>query len=284
MSRAQPYASASLAGVSLALVGAGNMGCAMLEGWAADGLAGPEIIVVEPQPSRPLVALCAEKGFRLVGSTASDSTGPRDVVVLAVKPQMLDAGVAAAAAFVDRRTTLLSILAGKTLADLASRLPPCGGIVRAMPNTPAAVGRSVTGAVAGDGVDSGRKQLVGTLLGAVGTVEWLPEERAIDALTAVSGSGPAYVFYLVECLAAAGVAAGLPAELAARIARATIEGAGELLYRQPDVAAATLRERVTSPGGTTAAALAVLMGDDGLAPLMRDAVAAARRRAGELSG
>ncbi len=256
----------------------------MLEGWAGNGLAGPEIFVVEPQPSRQLVALCAEKGFRLIGSTEHGSLSPRDVVVLAVKPQMLDSGASAASPFIGRQTTVLSILAGKTLADLASRLPACGAIIRAMPNTPASVGRGVTGAVAGVGVDAGRMRLAEGLLGAVGTVEWLSEERAIDALTAVSGSGPAYVFYLVECLASAGVAAGLPADLAARIARATIEGAGELLHRQPDVAAATLRERVTSPGGTTAAALAVLMAEDGLAPLMTRAVAAARRRAGELSG
>ena len=284
MSGAEPRSGASLAGVSLALVGAGNMGFAMLEGWAADGLAGPEIIVVEPQPSQPLVALCANKGFRLVGSMGGEAVTPRDVVVLAVKPQMLDAGASAAAPFVDSRTTLLSILAGKTLADLASRIPACGAIIRAMPNTPASVGRGVTGAVADAGVDAGRIRLAEALLGAVGTVEWLPGEPAIDALTAVSGSGPAYVFYMVECLAAAGVAAGLPIDLAARIARATIEGAGELLHRQPDVEAATLRERVTSPGGTTAAALGVLMADDGLAPLMSRAVATARRRAGELSG
>jgi pyrroline-5-carboxylate reductase len=273
-----------LTGVSLALVGAGNMGFAMLEGWAARGLAGPEIVVVEPRPSPQLIALCAEKGFRLVLSPAPDAGGARDVVVLAVKPQMLEAGVRAAAHFVDARTMVLSILAGKTLADIAGQLPACAAIVRAMPNTPASVGRGVTGAVAGGDADPARLRLADALLGAVGTVEWLDEERWIDALTAVSGSGPAYVFYMVECLAAAGVAAGLPVEISNRIARATVEGAGELLYRQSDVMAGTLRERVTSPGGTTAAALAILMGDEGLAPLMTRAVAAAQKRAGELSG
>lgn len=273
-----------LAGVSLALVGAGNMGFAMLEGWAARGLAGPEIVVVEPRPSAQLAALCADKGFRLISSPEAGPGGARDVVVLAVKPQMLEAGALASAAFVDSRTMLLSILAGKTLADLASRFPACRSIVRAMPNTPAAVGRGVTGAVAGPGVEPAQIRLADALLGAAGLVEWLGEERGIDALTAVSGSGPAYVFYMVECLAAAGIAAGLPTDLSNRIARATIEGAGELLYRQPDVMAETLRERVTSPGGTTAAALSVLMGDEGLAPLMARAVSAAQRRAGELSG
>lgn len=273
-----------LAGVSLALVGAGNMGFAMLERWAARGLAGPEIIVVEPRPSAQLMALCAEKGFRLVSSPEPDAGGARDVVVLAVKPQMLEAGALAAAHFVDGRTMVLSILAGKTLADIAGRLPACAAIVRAMPNTPAAVGRGVTGAVAGGDADPARLRLADALLGAVGAVEWLDKERSIDALTAVSGSGPAYVFYMVECLAAAGVAAGLPVEISNRIARATVEGAGELLYRQSDVIAGTLREHVTSPGGTTAAALAVLMGDEGLAPLMMRAVAAAQKRAGELSG
>lgn len=275
---------APLAGVTLALVGAGNMGFAMLEGWAARGLAGSGIVVVEPRPSAQLAALCAEKGFCIVASQEAGPSGARDVVVLAVKPQMLEVGALAAAPFVDSRTMLLSILAGKTLADLAARLPACRSIVRAMPNTPAAVGRGVTGAVAGGGVGPEQIRLADALLGAVGLVEWLDEERGIDALTAVSGSGPAYVFYMVECLAAAGVAAGLPADLSNRIARATVEGAGQLLYRQSDVMAATLRERVTSPGGTTAAALSVLMSDDGLAPLMARAVSAAQRRAGELSG
>lgn len=273
---------APLAGTRLALIGAGNMGFAMLQGWAAGGLAGDSVVVVEPDPSPPLRDLCAARGFPLTPAPLAEDS--RDAVVLAIKPQMLDSGAAAAAPFVGAQTLIVSILAGKRIADISARLPASPAIVRAMPNTPAAVGRGITGAFASPATGPVRRACADALLAAIGAVEWLDDESQIDALTAVSGSGPAYVFYLVEALAAAGVAAGLPAALAERLARATVEGAGELLYRQPDAAAATLRERVTSPGGTTAAALAVLMADDGLAPLMSRAVAAAKRRAGELSG
>jgi len=271
-----------LEGTTLALIGAGNMGFAMLQGWAAGGLSGDSVVVVDPNPSSQLRALCDAHGYPLhVTPPASDC---RDAVVLAIKPQMLDAGAVAAAPFVGPQTLIVSILAGKRIADIAARLPASPAIVRAMPNTPAAVGRGITGAFASTATGEARRARADALLAAIGKVEWLDDEAQIDALTAVSGSGPAYVFYLVEALAAAGVKAGLPTALAERLGRATVEGAGELLYRQPETAAATLRERVTSPGGTTAAALAVLMADDGLAPLMARAVAAAKRRAGELSG
>jgi pyrroline-5-carboxylate reductase len=271
-----------LAGARLALIGAGNMGFAMLQGWAAGGLAGPNVAVIEPNPSPQLRDLCAACGFPLL--PAPETSDARDAVVLAIKPQMLDIGAAAAAPFVGPQTLIVSILAGKRIIDLSARLPGASAFVRAMPNTPAAVGRGITGAFASPATSPHQRACADALLAAIGKVEWLDDEAQIDALTAVSGSGPAYVFYLVEALAAAGVEAGLPAALAQRLARATVEGAGELLYRQPETAAATLRERVTSPGGTTAAALAELMAEDGLAPLMTRAVAAAQRRAGELSG
>lgn len=268
-----------IARASLALIGAGNMGLALLEGWAGQGFAGDTVRVVEPNPSARLEAICAEKGFSLNGPGRVC-----DAVILAIKPQILEAGAAAAAAFVGPDSLIVSILAGKRITDLAVRLPGAKAFVRAMPNTPAAIGRGVTGAFANDAVSSGQRALADALLRAVGGVEWVESEALIDAVTAVSGSGPAYVFYLVETLAQAGVEAGLPPELARRLARATIEGAGELLFRQPDAGAEELRRRVTSPGGTTAAALDVLMGADGLAPLMTRAVAAAQRRAAELSG
>ncbi len=271
-----------LAGTTLALIGAGNMGFAMLQGWAAGGLAGESVVVVEPNPSPQLRHLCDAHGFPLSSGTLAGA--PRDAVVLAIKPQMLDAGAAAAAPFVGPQTMIVSILAGKRIADISGRLPAATAVVRAMPNTPAAVGRGITGAFASPATDETRRTCADALLAAIGRVEWLDDESLIDALTAVSGCGPAYVFYLVEALAVAGVEAGLPAALAERLARATVEGAGELLHRQPETAAATLRERVTSPGGATAAALAVLMATDGLAPLMTRAVAAAKHRAGELSG
>nr|WP_255537208.1 pyrroline-5-carboxylate reductase [Methylocystis sp. Sn-Cys] len=264
------------------MIGAGNMGLAMLEGWAAEGLAGDRVVVVDPNPSERLQALCAAKGY-LLGDGAAVG-GARDAVILAIKPQMLEAGTSAAAPFVGPQSVVVSILAGKRIADIAGRLPAAKAIVRAMPNTPAAIGRGVTGAFASLETSEAQRALSHALLAAAGQVEWVENEPLIDAVTAVSGSGPAYVFYLVECLAAAGVEAGLPADLAARLARATIEGSGELLHRQADVSAETLRQRVTSPGGTTAAALSVLMAEEGLAPLMSRAVTAAKKRAGELSG
>jgi pyrroline-5-carboxylate reductase len=271
-----------LDGASIAVIGAGNMGLAMLEGLASQGLSGERVAVVDPNPSERLRALCAEKGFALTTDGAGAS--PRDAVILAVKPQMLEAGAVVAAPFVGPRTVVVSILAGKRIVDIEARLP-ARAVVRAMPNTPAAIGRGMTGAFASPETSEAQRILAHALLAAAGAVEWVDREDLIDAVTAVSGSGPAYVFHLVEALAAAGVAAGLPEELAGRLARATVEGAGELLHRQQETSAGTLRQRVTSPGGTTAAALSVLMSpDDGLPPLMVRAVAAARKRAGELSG
>ncbi|MGE5387569.1 MAG: pyrroline-5-carboxylate reductase [Hyphomicrobiales bacterium] len=274
--------SPTLKGASVALIGAGNMGLAMLEGWAKEGLSGGDVVVVEPNPSQRLSDLCAVKGFRVAAQPAAGSA--RDAVILAVKPQALDAGAASAAPFVGPGSVVVSILAGKRIADLSARLPAAKAIVRAMPNTPAAIGRGMTGAFANSETTEPQRALADALLKAAGQVEWVESEALIDAVTAVSGSGPAYVFYLVESLAAAGVAAGLPEALAGRLARATVEGAGELLHRQPETSAETLRQRVTSPGGTTAAALGVLMGEEGLAPLMSRAVAAAKKRAEELSG
>jgi pyrroline-5-carboxylate reductase len=258
------------------------MGLAMLEGWAKEGLSGGDVVVVEPNPSQRLSDLCAVKGFRVAAQPAAGYA--RDAVILAVKPQALDAGAASAAPFVGPGSVVVSILAGKRIADLSARLPAAKAIVRAMPNTPAAIGRGMTGAFANSETAEPQRALADALLKAAGQVEWVESEALIDAVTAVSGSGPAYVFYLVESLAAAGVAAGLPEALAGRLARATVEGAGELLHRQPETSAETLRQRVTSPGGTTAAALGVLMGEEGLAPIMSRAVAAAKKRAEELSG
>jgi pyrroline-5-carboxylate reductase len=178
---------------------------------------------------------------------------------------------------------VVSILAGKRIGDLQARLPDASAIVRAMPNLPASVQRGVTGAAASPQVSKEQREIAHALLSGVGKVEWVETEDLIDAVTAVSGSGPAYVFHLTECLARAAEAEGLPPDLAARLARATVEGAGELMHRS-DLAPGALRENVTSPGGTTAAALSVLMAEDGLEALMRRAVAAARRRAAELSG
>ena len=266
---------------SLALVGAGRMGGAMLRGWLALGVPARAVTIIEPFPSEDLKALCASTGAAL--NPVQPPAAP-EALVLAVKPQTLDAAAPQIAPLVGPQTLVISIMAGKTVANIAARLPQARAIVRAMPNTPAAVGRGVTGACAGAGVSGDQKAMADALLRAIGQVVWVEDEGLIDAVTAVSGSGPAYVFLLAECLAQAGEKAGLPRETAEILARATVEGAGELLFRDAATSPAQLRVNVTSPGGTTAAALDVLMGPQGLAPLMEAAVAAARRRAGELSG
>ncbi|QFU17269.1 pyrroline-5-carboxylate reductase [Microvirga thermotolerans] len=265
---------------SLVLVGAGKMGGAMLEGWLAEGMPPQGIAVIEPRPSEEMARLCGERGVAL---NPKEPAAP-EVLVLAIKPQMLDEAAKDLDALVGSGTLLVSILAGKTIGDLRKRLPTARAVVRAMPNLPASIGRGATGAAASSEVTEAQRLVADALLRSVGAVEWLPSESLIDAVTAVSGSGPAYVFHLVECLAEAGIAAGLPADLSQRLARATVAGAGELLFRS-DLSAATLRQNVTSPGGTTAAGLQVLMADPGgLKALMRETVAAAKKRAEELAG
>jgi len=264
---------------SLMLVGAGKMGGAMLAGWLESGLDPAAATVLDPAPSEAMARLCAGRGVAL----NPPDPAPAAVLVLAIKPQGLDA----AAPGLDRRigpdTLLVSVLAGKTVADLRGRLPAARAVVRAMPNLPASIGHGATGAFANGAVSEGQRASADALLAASGMVAWLDDEAMIDAVTAVSGSGPAYVFLLAETLAQAGIAAGLAPDVATRLARATVAGAGALLDADATEAGA-LRQAVTSPGGTTAAALQVLMAEDGMAPLMRRAVAAAQRRAGELSG
>ena len=271
----------ALAGFSgtILLVGAGKMGSAMLEGWLALGLGPDKIAVLEPQPAPETTALTA-RGLRLNPPRAV--LGEISAVVLAIKPQTAPEAMPSLAPFVSASTVVVSIMAGRTLRFLEDALPPCA-VIRAMPNTPAAIGRGITVAVANPRVSPQQRELVHALLSAVGAVEWVTDEALMDAVTAVSGSGPAYVFLLAEAMAKAGIAAGLPPALSATLARATVAGSGELLHRSP-LDAATLRQNVTSPGGTTAAALDVLMGKDGLDRLMTDAIAAATRRSRELAG
>lgn len=267
-------------GGKLLLLGAGKMGGAMLEGWLKLGLDPAEVGVIDPHLSPDAAGELAAKG--IVVNPMLASFGTPAVVLLAIKPQMMEVAMASVAPLFGPGTLAVSIMAGKTIAGIAALLPPDTAIVRAMPNTPAAVGRGITAAVPNGFVSAGQQRAADALLRATGAVEWVEDESFIDAVTAVSGSGPAYVFYLVEAMAEAGAAAGLPAELAMRLARATVAGAGELLH-QSDQPAATLRQNVTSPGGTTAAALEVLMAEQGLTPLMKRAVEAARRRAVELA-
>jgi pyrroline-5-carboxylate reductase len=263
---------------TIVLVGAGKMGSAMLEGWLARKLAPRRIVVFEPQPSQAIRAL-ARRGVRL---NSRGEIGPVAALVVAVKPQTAPEALPPLAPLVGRRTVVVSIMAGRTLAFL-ERLLPNAAIVRAMPNTPAAIGRGITVAVANRKVTPAGRRLAHRLLAATGAVEWVADESLMDAVTALSGSGPAYVFLLAEAMARAGAAAGLPPALAEKLARETVAGSGELLHRSP-LPAAALRANVTSPGGTTAAALEVLMGPGCLEELMTRAVAAATRRSKDLAG
>ena len=267
---------------SLVLVGAGKMGGAMLEGWLKGGLSGSAVTILDPHVSAAMAALASHHGIRL--NPPVEAIAAPEILVLAIKPQMLDAAGPMLARIAGPATLVVSVLAGKTIANLADRMPAARAFIRAMPNTPAAVGRGITGVAASPMVSPAQKSVADQLLKAVGRVEWLESEGLIDAVTALSGSGPAYVFYLAECMARAGAAMGLPADVAARMARATVEGAGELMFQEAATDPGQLRVNVTSPGGTTAAALAVLMATDGLDPLMLKAIAAARHRAEELAG
>jgi pyrroline-5-carboxylate reductase len=261
----------------IVLAGAGKMGGAMLSGWLARGLDAHSVSVIEPHPSDDISALAA-KGIRL--NPAPKDIGAAATLVVALKPQMFREAGAMLKSFAGPSTLVVSIMAGATIASIEQ---VCGGIVvRAMPNTPAAIGRGITVAVAANHVSAALRAVADALLRATGSVEWIDDESLMDAVTAVSGSGPAYIFLLAEELARAGAEAGLPPELATKLARETVAGSGELLHRS-ELASATLRQNVTSPGGTTAAALEVLMGKDGMQSLLTRAVAAATRRSKELA-
>jgi pyrroline-5-carboxylate reductase len=261
----------------IVLAGAGKMGGAMLSGWLARGLDAKRVGVIEPHPSDEIRALAAN-GIHL--NPSPKAIGAAATLVVALKPQMFREAGVMLKSFTGPATLVVSIMAGATVASIEA---VCGGmVVRAMPNTPAAIGRGITVAVAASDVSAAQRAVADALLRATGSVEWIDDESLMDAVTAVSGSGPAYIFLLAEELARAGVEAGLPPELATKLARETVAGSGELLHRS-ELPSATLRQNVTSPGGTTAAALEVLMGKDGLQPLLTRAVAAATRRSKELA-
>ena len=269
------------AATPLLLIGAGKMGGALLAGWIEAGLDAAETVVVDPHITREMGEFLAGHGIRHL-HRLRDVEPPR-VLVIAVKPQVIDSVLAELAPLAGVGSVAVSIAAGTRIARLEAGLGGRCGVVRAMPNTPAQIGRGMTVAFANARVDENQRAVVEALLETVGGFAWVDDESLLDPVTAVSGSGPAYVFLLAECLAEAGVAAGLPDELAMRLARETIGGAGELLCRSP-LDPASLRKNVTSPGGTTAAALEVLMGRERLARLLREAVAAATRRSRELAG
>ena len=265
---------------TIVLVGCGQMGSAMLRGWIASGAASRYVIV---EPAGVPAALASSSGVEAYRDAAElgDGVAP-DAVVIAVKPQGINDVVPAYRRFARPEAVFMSIAAGTTIANLAKHLGEAA-IVRVMPNTPAAIGRAISVACANSQVTADQRRLCDALLAAIGESAWVEAETLIDPVTAVSGSGPAYVFLLIETLAAAGEKAGLPAALALQLAKATVAGAGELA-RVSTEAPGKLRENVTSPGGTTRAALDVLMGDPGLAELIDRAVAAATRRSRELAG
>jgi pyrroline-5-carboxylate reductase len=257
------------------------MGYALLAGWLERGLDPARIVVQDPAPPPRVREQLTRHGIDVRAEVRSLPQAPA-VLLVAVKPQVIDQVFPPLAQLARKRTVVLSVAAGRRIDGFEAHLPPGIGVVRAMPNTPASVGRGITVAVPNPHVTPAQHETCDALLRAVGEVAWVADEGLMDAVTAVSGSGPAYVFHLAECLAEAGVKAGLPAELAQKLACWTVAGAGELLHRS-DLGPTLLRQNVTSPNGTTFAALQVLMGEDGLARLMREAVAAAAQRSRELA-
>ena len=266
----------------LLLAGCGKMGGALLEGWLELGIDAASVTIIEPDTTAA-DALADRHGVTVAATPADiDSNLTPGAVVFAVKPQVMDQVAPAYARFAGHGCVFLSIAAGKTISYFEDRLGESAAIVRSMPNTPAAVGRGITVACPNRRITAQQQRLCHDLLEAVGEVAWIDDEGLMDAVTAVSGSGPAYVFLLAECLAQAGAEAGLPEDMARQLASATVAGAGELMRLSPETPE-TLRHKVTSPGGATAEALKVLMADGGLQPLLSAAVAAAARRSRELA-
>ncbi|MEM8648148.1 MAG: pyrroline-5-carboxylate reductase [Pseudomonadota bacterium] len=271
---------ASLAGMLL-LIGAGKMGGAMLDGWLKQGTPPEQIAISDPLVSEEMRSLAEQYGFAVNPDLASLNTV--EVVLLAVKPQMMDDVLPQLEALNQSKPLYISVAAGRTIAGFEAAFGSDATIIRAMPNTPAAVGRGITALCPNANCTEGHVELASNLLSAIGEVVAIDDEKLMDAVTGVSGSGPAYVFHLIECMAAAGEAEGLPADIAMKLARATVAGAGELVHQSP-LPASTLRENVTSPAGTTAAALDVLMADDAMPRILREGIAAATRRSEELAG
>lgn len=267
---------------TILLVGCGKMGSALLRGWLERGVDNTRIYVVDPANESRQLAHELNIFYAASAQKLPPAIEPR-VIIFAVKPQIMDDVVPWYARFSGTNSVFLSIAAGRPIAYFSKRLGDRAAIVRTMPNTPAAVGRGISVSYANQQVSVASRELCEDLLNAVGKVDWVDDEGLLDAVTATSGSGPAYVFLLIECLAEAGIVAGLPETLARQLAMETVSGAGELA-RQSHESPSVLRQNVTSPGGTTAAALEVLMAEDGMEQLITRAVIAATRRSEELAG
>jgi pyrroline-5-carboxylate reductase len=255
---------------TLVLAGVGKMGGAMLE----------RIVAIDPKPPQEVLDLLARHHIRHNPPIALITDA--EVIIIAVKPQVMDEVLPNLVSLKSSRPLILSVAAGKTIATFAKYFGSDAAIIRTIPNTPAAIGRGITAMNANPNVSKTQMELANALLSSTGEVVTVDDESMIDLVTAVSGSGPAYIFYLTECMAAAGEKIGLPADLAMQLARATVAGSGELM-RQSGIDAATLRQNVTSPKGTTYAALQILMADDGMKPLFEKAITAAAKRSKELA-
>jgi pyrroline-5-carboxylate reductase len=266
----------------LVLVGCGKMGSALLRGWCAHGLDAAEIFVVEPDAAIREGARTEHRVLAVAEAKELPSDLRPRALVFAIKPQSMAAVLSAYRALAQSGAVVLSIAAGTVIARFVAAFGDGTPVVRAMPNTPAAIGQGVTALYANADVSAAQRQLCEALMAAVGAVHWIDDEDQMHAITAMSGGGPAYVFLLIEALAKAGIACGLPRDLAWPLARATVAGSGALAAHSNEPVEA-LRRNVTSPGGTTQAALEVLMAKDGILPLFARAIAAATRRSHELA-
>lgn len=265
---------------TLVLAGCGKMGGAMLEGWLKAGADPKKIIAIDPQPPNEVMDVLVQ--HRIKHNPDLSAVTDAEVIVVAVKPQVMEDVLPNLVILKSSTPLILSVAAGKTIATFVKHFGADAAIIRTIPNTPAAIGRGITAMSANANVSEAQMKLANTLLSSTGEVVTVENESMIDLVTAVSGSGPAYVFYLTECLANAGEKIGLPASLAMQLARATVAGSGELM-RQTGIDAVTLRQNVTSPNGTTYAALQILMADDGMKPLFEKAIKAAADRSKELA-
>jgi pyrroline-5-carboxylate reductase len=263
---------------NILLVGGGNMGRALIHGWLKRHISAEPIMVVDPdQRARDSLS----GSITTVADAKDIQTDRFDAVVFAIKPQKMSELLGSYRRFKGTGTVFISVAAGRSLEFLADQLGADAALVRAMPNTPAAIGRGITVLCANARTSASQRGIAERLLGSVGEVAWIEDEQLMDAVTAVSGSGPAYVFLLIESLVAAGTNAGLPEDLALQLARATVAGAGELALTSPH-SPGELRKQVTSKGGTTEAALAILRHEGGFESLIDRAVAAAKSRSEEL--
>ena len=265
------------------MVGAGKMGGALIESWLEKQTTQPsDIVLVEPNVTRAKYFRDAYTLYTFETPEAINTGLGEATILFAVKPQVMDEVVPLYKPLIQPGRLVLSIAAGTPISYFEHQLGANTAVVRAMPNTPASIGHGITVLCANTHVSAEQRARCEILIGAVGQVEWIEDESLMDAVTAVSGSGPAYVFLLIEALAQAGISAGLAADLANRLALTTVAGAGALAEQTED-SPTVLRQNVTSPGGTTAAALEVLMADDGLQQLMARAVTAAKERGQELA-